>query len=88
MALSLITMGAAEKDVDASKFANDLREVYEALDEIEPTVVVDERSQTAAVSVDQLEAPKRQVENNSESRRERQKFPRAFGALFETNFIL
>ena len=55
MALSLITMGAAEKDVDASGIHNDLREVYEALDEIEP-IVVDERSQTAAVSIDQLEA--------------------------------
>jgi aarF domain-containing kinase len=83
MALSLITMGAAEKDVDASKFANDLREVYKALDEIEPTVVVDERSQTAAVSVDQLEAQNVALKIIQAGEENGVKFPRAFGALLK-----
>ena len=83
MALSLITMGAAEKDVDASKFANDLREVYAALDEIEPTVVVDERSQTAAVSVDQLEAQNVALKIIQAGEENGVKFPRAFGALLK-----
>ena len=83
MALSLITMGAAEKNVDASKFANDLREVYKALDEIEPTVVVDERSQTAAVSVDQLEAQNVALKIIQAGEENGVKFPRAFGELLK-----
>jgi aarF domain-containing kinase len=83
MAISLITMGAAEKNVDARKFANDLREVYKALDQIEPTVVVDERSQTAAVSVDQIEAQNVALKIIQAGEENGVKFPRAFGALLK-----
>ena len=53
MALALETMGATEGTVDKAKFAADLRAIYEALDAIEPTVVV--QGEAAAVSVDQAQ---------------------------------
>ena len=59
MALALVTMGAADDDVDVEKFARDLKRVYDAIDAVEPSVVVSEDldtgAQRASVAVDQQE---------------------------------
>ena len=42
MAKSLVQMGAAEADVDTAKFAADLRQIYDSLDNLDPEVVLTE----------------------------------------------
>lgn len=59
MARSLVQMGATETDVDTKKFADDIRQILESLDDLEPEVVLTEspdgNSVGAAVAVDQQE---------------------------------
>ena len=81
MALALETMGATEGTVDKAKFAADLRAIYEALDAIEPTVVV--QGEAAAVSVDQAQVTRLATDLVTCAEENRVKLPRAFGILFK-----
>lgn len=80
-ALALETMGATEGTVDKAKFAADLRAVYEAIDAIEPTVVV--QGEAAAVRVDQAQVTRLATDLVRCAEENRVKLPRAFGILFK-----
>jgi len=87
MALALITMGATEGDVDVAKFAEDLRRVYETLDSIEPSVVVEQdeygRTGRAAVAVDQQQVAELAADLVRAAEDNKIKLPRAFGILIK-----
>lgn len=59
MAKSLVQMGATEVDVDTTKFAADLRQIYDSLDSLDPEVILTEtpdgNTVAASVAMDQQE---------------------------------
>lgn len=86
LAKSLRDMGASDTDVDLLKFARDLQNAFEALDSVQPTVVLSERPGEGGVVAAQLALDDTQVadvlvslvdvtENNGI------KLPREFGLL-------
>lgn len=87
MALALVTMGATDGEVDVKKFANDLRKVYETLDSIEPTVLVDEDTfdgtPRAAVTVDQQQVTQLASDLIVAAEENKIKLPKAFGILIK-----
>lgn len=87
MAKSLVQMGAAEADVDTGKFADDLRQIYESLDKLEPEVTLTESadgdSVAAAVAVDQQEISRLLIDIVRVGDRNGVKFPREFGLLLK-----
>jgi predicted unusual protein kinase regulating ubiquinone biosynthesis (AarF/ABC1/UbiB family) len=87
MALALVTMGAADDDVDVEKFARDLKRVYDAIDAVEPSVVVSEDldtgAQRASVAVDQQEIATLVTEMIVVGEENGVKFPREFGLLLK-----
>jgi predicted unusual protein kinase regulating ubiquinone biosynthesis (AarF/ABC1/UbiB family) len=87
MALALVTMGATDGEVDVKKFANDLRKVYETLDSIEPTVLVDEDAfdgtPRAAVAVDQQQVTQLATDLIVAAEENKIKLPKAFGILIK-----
>jgi aarF domain-containing kinase len=87
MALALVTMGAADDDVDVEKFARDLKRVYDAIDAVEPSVVVSEDldtgAQRASVAVDQQEIATLVTELIVVGEENGVKFPREFGLLLK-----
>lgn len=87
MALALVTMGATEGEVDVEKFANDLRAVYEALDAIEPSVVMQEDAYdgtvNAAVSVDQQQVTQLATDLIRAAEENKIRLPKAFGILIK-----
>lgn len=87
MAKSLVQMGAAEADVDTAKFADDLRQIYESLDKLEPEVMLTEtadgNSVAAAVAVDQQEISRLLIDIVRVGDRNGVKFPREFGLLLK-----
>ena len=85
--LALVTMGATDGEVDVKKFANDLRKVYETLDSIEPTVLVDEDTfdgtPRAAVTVDQQQVTQLASDLIVAAEENKIKLPKAFGILIK-----
>jgi aarF domain-containing kinase len=80
-------MGATEGEVDVEKFANDLRAVYEALDAIEPSVVMQEDAYdgtvNAAVSVDQQQVTQLATDLIRAAEENKIRLPKAFGILIK-----
>ena len=73
--------------VDVDKFARDLRKVYETLDSIEPTVLVDEDTfdgtPRAAVTVDQQQVTQLASDLIVAAEENKIKLPKAFGILIK-----
>jgi aarF domain-containing kinase len=85
--MSLVQMGATEADVDTAKFADDLRQIFEGIDNLEPEVILTETADgnnvAAAVAVDQQEVSRLVIDIVRVGDRNGVKFPREFGLLLK-----
>lgn len=87
MAKSLVQMGAAQTDVNTAEFANDLRTIYESLDQLDPDIVVSETGDgdgvAATLAVDQQAVSQLLVDVVQVGEKRGVKFPREFGLLLK-----
>jgi len=87
MAKSLVQMGAAQSDVNTAEFADDLRTIYESLDQLDPDIVVSETGDgdgvAATLAVDQQVVSQLLVDVVQVGEKNGVKFPREFGLLLK-----